>query len=143
MAVLLVTLTCVLASASSQTTEVAKDLHGKKPAGASLRANQLRAVLSWHCGRSVTSQYHIEDTPCQNFRFMHESGFEAGPRASMAIESDARAAAHSASMKAKGATPHPNEPPRPPPWISSGAASSLTLTTHRHTVLQAEAARGV
>ena len=143
MAVLLVTLTCVLASASSQTTEVAKDLHGKKPAGsgASLRANQLRAVLSWHCGKSVTSQYHIEDTPCQNFRFMHESGFEAGPRASMAIESDARAAAHSASMKAKGV--HIQTSRLGHPWISSGAASSLTLTTHRHTVLQAEAARGV
>ena len=90
------TLTCLLASASSQTTaglpEVAERVHGQnKPAGSgtSLRANQLRAVLMWHCGRSVTSQYHIEDKPCQNFRYMQQSGFEAGLRASTAIDSAA------------------------------------------------------
>merc|ERR1740124_1569300 len=75
---LLVALACLLASASSQTTTnlpgVGERLHGKKPAGTgtSLRAKQLRAVLSWHCGRSATSQYHIEDKPCQNFRFMQK-----------------------------------------------------------------------
>ena len=100
MALTLFTLTCLLASASSQTTaglpEVAERLHGKnKPAGSgtSLRASQLRAVLSWHCGSSVTSQYHIEDKPCQNLRFMQQSGFDAGLLASTAIDS----AAHLAS----------------------------------------------
>ena len=96
---LLVALACLFASASSQTTTnlpgVGERLHGKKPAGTgtSLRAKQLRAVLSWHCGSSVTSQYHIEDKPCQNFRFMQQSGFDAGLLASTAIDS----AAHLAS----------------------------------------------
>ena len=99
----------LLASASSQTTTTTTNLpgvggrlHGKKPAGSgtSLRAQQMREVLSWHCG-SATSQLHIEDKPCQNFRYMQESGFEAGLRAAMAIDSAARLA----SMKAQGAPP--------------------------------------
>ena len=106
---LLVALACLLASASSQTTTnlpgVGERLHGKKPAGTgtSLRAKQLRAVLSWHCGRSVTSQYHIEDKPCQNFRFMQDSRSEEAGSEPRRIDS----AACLASKKAEGAPLHP------------------------------------